>query len=145
MIHIRQWKREKLAKRRGRTSIDVFRINDPVRLQNPKNRKWDIRGTIIEIRAHPNGKPSSYVVRKQNKKTTIRHSSHIRHDVTADGRSEPTKVSFQENPTAKEFSRVVMTRQRARELSERAQPVRGALKIRESSSEGESDTETSPQ
>ena len=142
MVAIRQWKREKLARRRGRSSTDV---NDPVRLQNPISKKWDIRGIVLEIRTHPNGETSSYVARKQNKKTTIRHASHIRHDVTADQKSEPTKISFQEKPTSKEIPRVIMTRQRARELSERAKPVRGALKIRESCFEGESDSETSSQ
>ena len=39
MIRIRQWKREKLAKRRGRSSTDVFKVNDNVRLQNPNNKK----------------------------------------------------------------------------------------------------------
>ena len=145
MVAIRQWKREKLARRRGRSSTDVFMVNDPVRLQNPISKKWDIRGIVLEIRTHPNGEPSSYVVRKQNKKTTIRHASHIRHDVTADQKSEPTKISFQEKPTSKEIPRVIMTRQRARELSKRAKPVRGALKIRESCFERESDSETSSQ
>ena len=45
----------------------MFRINDPVRLQNPHSKKWDIKGVILEIRTHPNGNPSSYIVRKNTK------------------------------------------------------------------------------
>ena len=146
MVQLRQWKREKLARRRGRTSKDVFKVNDPVRVQNPANKKWDIKGTVEEVRTHPNGEASSYVVRKNNGRRTIRHYSHIRHDVTADNKSEPSRITFQEEPSAKYIPRVIMTRQRARQLSRRALPERGVLKIRENSEEeSDSDSDTSSQ
>ena len=94
------------------------------------------------IRDSPNGEASSYVIRKNNGRTTIRHSSHIRHDVTVDQKSEPSKITFQEKPTSKNIPRVIMTRQRARQLAKRDQPVKGALKIRQSYSEEGSDSET---
>ena len=50
MIKFRSMKRQKLAKRRGRKSSDTFKKGDPVRIQNPKTNKWDIKGIIQEIR-----------------------------------------------------------------------------------------------
>ena len=50
-----------------------------------------------------------------------------------------------DKPSSKEIPHLMITRKRARELSERARPTKGALKIRESYSERESDSETSLQ
>ena len=73
MIKIRNQKRLKLAKRRRRKSTETFRKNDPVRLQNPRSKKWDLKGVVTEIRLHPNGNPSSFVIKKRNGRSTIRH------------------------------------------------------------------------
>ena len=55
-------------------------------------------------------------------------------------------ITFQEAPSAKYIPRVIMTRQRARQLSRRALPARGVLKIRENSEEeSDSDSDTSSQ
>ena len=77
MIKIRNQKRQKVAKRRGRTSTETFQNNDPVRLQNPRWKKWDLKGVITEIRLHPNGNPSSFVIKKKNGRSIIRHKSQV--------------------------------------------------------------------
>ena len=98
---------------------------------------------ILEIRSHPNGNPSSYIIRKLNGRKTIQHGSHIRQDIAVHEKCEPTKISFDDKPSKREIPCLVITRRRAKELSERARPAKSALKRTESSSEEECETESS--
>ena len=113
-------------------------------MQNPRSKKWDLKGVITEIRLHPNGSPSSFVIKKKNGRT-IRHITHVRHDIAVHEKCEPAGVSLADKPSERHIPRLVITWKRAKELSERASPGKSALKSEESSSDEEGDTESSEQ
>ena len=114
-------------------------------MQNLRSKKWDLKGVITEIRLHPNGNPFSFVIKKKNGRSPIRHISHVQHDISVDEKSKPTCVSFCDKPSERHIPRLVITRSRAKELSERALNARSALKSGESSSDDEGDTESPDQ
>ena len=118
-MKIRNNKRKKLAEKRGCKSVGLFRVGDPVRVQDPRSKEWLIRGTIQEIRHTQDGTQSDFNIRKTNGKMTLRHISHVRHDVTLNNRAVPSKVSFREMPKIRPITRLIMTIRRARELSQK--------------------------
>ena len=88
---------------------ELLDLSDPVRVQDPISKKWTIRGKIETIRSSDNGVQSSFKIRKSNGRSTLRHKSHVRHDITIDDRAEPSKISFQEKVQIKPIKRMHMT------------------------------------
>ena len=93
LMEIRNKKGQQLSKKRGRKSVDIFRVGDPVRVQ-----EMDKKGKITEIRSFEDGSQSSFTVKKNNGRYTLRHKSHVRHDITIEDRAVPCRVAFQEEP-----------------------------------------------
>ena len=132
LMSIRDKKRKQLANRRGRKSSETFEVGDPVRIQDPISKRWTIRGTIERIRSSEEGTQTSYQIKKRNGRNTLRHASHVRHDVTIDDRTEPQKISFKEDIEIRPLRRLVMTRSRAKALSEKVLERKSSLRARES-------------
>ena len=93
LIQNRHAKQEKLARAKGHTSRDVFKIGDKVVLQDPVSRKWKSQGTIVEAREADDGTNHSFQIRLEAGGETLRHKRHIRHD-TASMPVLPKKVQF---------------------------------------------------
>ena len=134
-----------MASKRGRRSVDIFQAGDPVRIQDPHSKKLNIKGTIENIRYSDKGVQSSFQIKKRNGRATLRHKSHVRHDITVDDRVAPSKVSFQEEIQIKPIREVQMTRAPARELSMKVLNTKSSLREEESYSQQEEENHLSPQ
>ena len=55
---------------------------------------WDRVGKIIEKREADDGQSTSFVIRMENGYETIRHRSHLRHNVLKYTKMDETKVKF---------------------------------------------------
>ena len=97
-MEIRNRKRQKLTEKRGHRSADLFRIGDLVRLQDPKSKKWSIKGTITEIRHTEDGSQSSFNIKKEKWKDDPPSHRHCHHNISVDDRLEPCRVHFRRNP-----------------------------------------------
>ena len=135
LMTIRDQKRKKLASRRGRKSTDIFQEGDPVRIQDPISKRWNIKGKIESIRSSADGVQSSFQIKKSNGRSTLRHQSHVRHDITIDDRAEPSKITFKERVEIKPIKRMHMTRSRAKALSEKVLQNKSSLRGTESQAE----------
>ena len=95
-MHIRSRKQKKIAERKGRKSADIFEIDDHVRVQDVASKKWNKTGRIVETRQSDDGQNMSFVVLMDNGHETIRHRSHLKHNITRYERSTDVRVKFQE-------------------------------------------------
>ena len=68
-------------------------------VQCPKSRLWRVRGKIVEAREGFDGKNKSFIVKLENGNESIRHKSHIKHDVGSNSRTEKVRVSFSDDVT----------------------------------------------
>ena len=82
LMRIRAKKQQETAKKKGRLSADTFEINDEVCIQNAANKSWDKTGTIVEKRQSDDGQDFYFIISLANGRQTIRHRSHLRHNVT---------------------------------------------------------------
>merc|ERR1711954_230375 len=78
LMKIRSDKQQKLAKKQGRRSSDIFLEGDSVRIQNMKSGCWDKSGIIKEVRRADDGPGVSFIISLPDGKETIRHRSHPR-------------------------------------------------------------------
>ena len=81
LMRIRSEKQQKAAKKQGRRSADTFEEGDSVRIQNMANSCWDKSGTIKEVRTSDDGQGVSFLISLPNGRETIRHRSHLRHNL----------------------------------------------------------------
>ena len=93
LIAARRERQRKLAEKLGRRSKDHFEPGDKVVLQDVVSLKWRVKGIIIEGRISEDGTGRSYLVKKENGKTTIRSARHIRFAA----RRENLRVRFEES------------------------------------------------
>ena len=120
-------------------------MGDPVRIQDPISKRWTIKGIIEKVRSSEEGVQTSFQIKKKNGRSTLRHHSHIRHDVTIDDRTEPQKISFKEKIEIKPIQRLVMTRSRAKALSEKVLERKSSLRGKESQHEQSSQSRSEHQ
>ena len=73
LMHIRACEQNGAAKKKGRTSADVFEINDEVRIQDMNTKRWNKVGKITEKREADDEQNVSYVIELENGHETIRH------------------------------------------------------------------------
>ena len=81
-MNIRARKQLEAAKKKGRVSADIFEVDNKVIIQDVSTKKWNKVGKIIEKREADDGQDISFVILMANGRETIRHRSHIRHNVT---------------------------------------------------------------
>ena len=128
----------KLAKKQGRQSSDVFRVGDPVRIQDHVSKRWIQKGVITEARQGDDGSNTSFMIKSETERTLLRHLNHIRLDINSLDKTSETIIQFQEKPTVKEFVPHIemrITRSKARELSSLALSKKSALRKRSCSPE----------
>ena len=68
-------------------------MGDEVVLQNMTTKRWTIKGTITEGRVSEDGSVRSFIIEKENGRTTIRNARHIKFQA----RKQKNNVSFAEN------------------------------------------------
>ena len=73
LMHIRACKQIGAAKKKGRTSADVFEINDEVRIQDMNTKRWNKVGKITDKHEADDEKNVSYGFELENVHETIRH------------------------------------------------------------------------
>merc|ERR1711954_629177 len=123
-------KQQKAARKQGDRSADTFEEGDSVRIQNMANSRWDKSGTIKEVRTSDDGQGVSFLISLPNGRETIRHRSHLRHNINRYTRISETRVRF-DMKVDKEGE----DRKRA-EIKKRVQP----LKLHKSKSADNSDS-----
>ena len=74
-MHIRACKQIGAAKKKGRTSSDVFELNDEVRIQDMNTKRWNKVGKITEKREADDKQNVSFVIEVENGCETICHRS----------------------------------------------------------------------
>ena len=92
LIKTRHAAQERLARSRGHTSRDQFKVGDVVVLQDPVSKKWKARGTVFEARRADDGTHHSFVISLMEGGETLRHKRHLRHDVA--NSTIPRRVQF---------------------------------------------------
>ena len=90
LIKSRHQKQLQIAKKKGRTSRDVFMEGDAIRVQDPVDRHWKKKGVIKEIRKSPDNQAHSFIIQLEEGGQTIRHKSHIKHDTVSEKKRSPT-------------------------------------------------------
>ena len=93
-MKIRTEKQQKAEKKKGKLSADTFELGDEVCIQNAANKRWDKSGRIKEVRQSYDGQDVSFIFSLANGKETIRHRSHLRHNITHYTRVTDTRVRF---------------------------------------------------
>ena len=93
-MRIRAKKQQETAKKKWRISADTFEISDEVLIQYAANKRWDKTGRIVEKRQSDDSQDVSFVISLANGRQTIRHRSHLRHNVTRYTRVTDRKVTF---------------------------------------------------
>ena len=93
-MNIRARKQLETAKKKGRVSADIFEVDDEVRLQDVSSKKWNKVRKIKEKRVGDDGQDTTFVIVMENGRETIRHRSHIRHNVTRYTKVTDKKVTF---------------------------------------------------
>ena len=63
-------------------------------MQDAASKKWNKTGRIVEKRQSDDGQDVSFVILMANGRETIRHRSHIRHNVTRYTKVTDKKVTF---------------------------------------------------
>ena len=94
LMQIRSEKQQKAARKKGKMSADTFEEGDSVRIQNMANSRWDKSGTIKEVRTSDDGQGVSFLISLPNGRETIRHRSHLRHNINRYTRISETRVRF---------------------------------------------------
>ena len=99
LVKNRLRKQQLLAERKGRQSRDEFKKGDRVVVRDPTNRRWCLEGTVVDERKGDDGTPTSFIIKFDNGKSTIRHKSHMRFAIEKNaGESKVhTKVSWAES------------------------------------------------
>ena len=94
LMRIWSEKQQKAARKKGKISSDTFELGDTVRIQNMATSRWDKSGVIKEVRTADDGQEVSFVISLPNGRETIRHCSHLRHNINRYTRITETKVRF---------------------------------------------------
>ena len=95
LMRIKARKQQGAAQKKGRTSTNEFRIGDEVRIQDLNTKTWTKVGKIKEARKADDEQDVSFVIELDNGRETIRHRSHLRHNVTRYTKVIDTKVRFE--------------------------------------------------
>ena len=117
------------AKKKGRSSSDTFEVGDEIRIQDSSTKKWNKIGTIKEKREADDNQEVSFVIELQNGRETIRHRSHIRHNVTRYTQVTDTRVRF--SFTGDKTKNTVEEDTKEDEKKKRGRPRKGKEKDRE--------------
>ena len=104
-MRIRSEKQQKAARKKGKMLSDTFELGDDVRIQNMATRRWDKSGVIKEVRTADNGQEVSFIISLPNGRETIRHRSHLRHNINRYTHITETKVRFDLKSDKKEEDR----------------------------------------
>ena len=79
MIERRHEKQVKLAKRKGRTSADVFEEKDKALLQDPITKRLSKEALVIKKRKAEDGTIHSYEVELESGTTSFRNKKYMKH------------------------------------------------------------------
>ena len=91
---IRARKQIGAAKKKRKTSSDVFELNEEVRIHDMNSKIWKKVGKIIAKREADDEQNVSYVIELENGHEKICHQSHFRHNVTHYTPVTEKKVKF---------------------------------------------------
>ena len=71
--------RQKRVDKKGRTvgKKEIFAIGEPVKLQDIKTKKWNVDGTIAQVRVSADGTIASYEIETGDGSMTTRHRKYI--------------------------------------------------------------------
>ena len=94
LMKIRARKQKGMAEKKGRKSSDEFVVGDKVRVQDQNSKTWTKVGTIKAARKSDDEQDVSFIIDLENGRETIRHRSHMRHNVTRYTKIAETKVRF---------------------------------------------------
>ena len=78
IIAARGEKQKKISEKLGRRSKDDFKPGDNILCQDMTTKKWTIKGKILEGREADDGTVRSFLIMKDNGRTTIRNSRHLK-------------------------------------------------------------------
>ena len=78
LIAARGERQRKLAEKLGRRNKDDFQEGDDVVCQDMSTKRWTIKGKITEGRVSEDGSVRSFIIAKENGRTTIRNARHIK-------------------------------------------------------------------
>ena len=96
LMAIRAKKQRRVAERTGRKSADEFKVGDHVRVQDVSTKKWNKSGVVQESREADDGQSVSFIILMDNGNESIRHRTHLKHDVTRYDRASAIRVRFTE-------------------------------------------------
>ena len=83
LLEQRQNMQERISKRKGYSSRDVFQVGDRVRIKSNTDGRWETKGVIKEARSSGSSSaPASFLVLCDSGSEIIRHKSYIKHDYT---------------------------------------------------------------
>ena len=94
LMAIRAKKQRLVAERKGRKSADEFKLGDRVRVQDVATKKWNKSGVVQEAREADDGQSVSFIIKMDNGNESIRHRTHLKHDVTREDRASPIRIRF---------------------------------------------------
>ena len=94
LMKIRAKKHKGIAEKKGRKSSDEFVVGDEVRVQCQNTKTWTKVGKIKAARKADDEQDVSFVIQMENGRESIRHRSHLRHNVTRYTKVVDTKVRF---------------------------------------------------
>ena len=83
-------KQTKISDKLGRRSKNYFKEGDDVLCQDISARRWTIKGKITEGRVSEDGSVRSFIIAKENGRSTIRNARHIKFQAN----KEKNNVSF---------------------------------------------------
>ena len=79
LVKARHDKQVALAKAKGYTSREQFRVGDKVVMRDHERKSWDVYREVKEERMAEDGTTHSFVVMGENGKEYLRHKSHLCH------------------------------------------------------------------
>ena len=132
LMKIRASKQMKAALKKGKMSSDSFEVGDSIRVQDMRSKKWNRSGVIKEARVSDDGQEVSFIIEMENGRETIRHRSHLRHNVKSSEKVEETKVKFkvQTNDDKSDDKKDSDSSDRAESTSESDKPAESGVVTR---------------
>ena len=79
LVRARHDKQVALAKAKGYTSREEFKVGDRVVMRDHERKKWNAYGVVKEERVAEDGTIHSFIIMGENGKDYLRHKSHLRH------------------------------------------------------------------
>ena len=80
LIKARHQKQERIARQKGRSSRDSFRVGDRVVLQNPLSKRWTDLGEVTLQRTADDGSHQSFEITLDSGSVALRNKRFMKHE-----------------------------------------------------------------